>query len=200
MYSSPPETRASLILRLPNANDVAAWDELVDIYSPLIQRLAFAQGMQQADADDLTQEVFASIAKSVSRWLDRSDRGPFRAWLLTIARNAAINHLTRGATKPLAMGGSEVEPVLAEHPAPQSRTADCFDLEFRKAVFRWAASRVKEQVASSTWSAFWISQIEGKSVGETSRQLGVSVGTVYVSRSRVMKRIQETVKQYEVAQ
>ena len=89
MYSSPAETRASLILRLPDATDVAAWNELVDIYSPLIRRLAFAQGMQLADADDLTQEVFASIARSISRWLDRPDRGPFRAWLLAIGRNAA---------------------------------------------------------------------------------------------------------------
>ncbi len=198
MHSSPPETRASLILRLPDANDVAAWNELIDIYSPLIRRLAFAQGMQLADADDLTQEVFASIAQSVTRWLDRPDRGPFRAWLLTIARNAAVNHLTRRGTKPLAAGGGEAEPIFAESPAPPSEVTDFFDLEYRREVFRWAAAQVKGQVAMATWSAFWLTQIDGKSVAETSRQIGVSIGTIYVSRSRVMKRIKETVKQYEV--
>ena len=118
MHSSPPATRASLILRLPDATDVAAWNELVDIYSPLIRRLAFAQGMQLADADDLTQEVFASIAQAVSRWLDRRDRGPFRAWLLTIARNAAVNQLTRRGTKPLAAGGHESEPIFQKVQRP----------------------------------------------------------------------------------
>ena len=167
MHSSPPETRASLILRLPDATDVAAWNELVDIYSPLIRRLAFAQGMQLADADDLAQEVFASIAQSVSRWLDRPDRGPFRAWLLTIARTAAVNHLTRRGTKPLAAGGGEAEPVFAEHPAAQSEVADFFDLEYRRLVFRWAAAEVKRQVNTTTWSAFWLTQIVGKSVAET---------------------------------
>lgn len=198
MYSSPPETRASLILRLPDATDVAAWNELVDIYSPLVRRLAFAQGMQLADADDLTQEVFASIAQSISRWLDRPDRGPFRAWLLTIARNAAVNHLTRRGTRLLAAGGGEAEPFFAESPVAQSEVTDLFDLEYRREVFRWAAAQVKQQVASATWSAFWLTQIEGISVDETARQIGVSVGTVYVSRSRIMKRIKETVKQYEV--
>lgn len=198
MHSSPPATRASLILRLPDATDVAAWNELVDIYSPLIRRLAFAQGMQLADADDLTQEVFASIAQSVSRWLDRRDRGPFRAWLLTIARNAAVNQLNRRGTKPLAAGGDEAEPIFAESPAAQSEVTDFFDLEYRREVFRWAAAQVKGQVATATWSAFWLTQVDGKSVAETSQQIGASVGTVYVSRSRVMKRIQETVKQYEV--
>lgn len=198
MHSSPPETRDSLILRLPDATDVVAWNELVDIYSPLIRRMASAQGMQLADADDLTQEVFSSIARSVSTWLERPDRGPFRAWLLTISRNAAVNHLTRRGTKPLAKGGGEQEPAFAECPAPQSEVTDYFDLEYRREVFRWSAAQVRRQVAEATWSAFWLTQIDGMSVAEASRQIGVSVGTVYVSRSRVMKRIQETVKRYEV--
>lgn len=198
MQSSPPETRASLILRLPDVKDVAAWNEIVDIYSPLIRRLAFAQGMQCADADDLTQEVFTSMARSVSRWLDRPDRGPFRAWLLTIARNAAVNRLTRRGTRPLAAGGEEAVSMLVENPSAKSELTDHFDLEYRREVFRWTAAQVREQVAKATWSAFWLTHVDGKSVVDAAHQLGVSVGTVYVSRSRVMKRIQETVKQYEV--
>lgn len=50
MISSPPEIRASLILRLPDAADAAAWDELVAIYGPLVFRLALRQGLQAADA------------------------------------------------------------------------------------------------------------------------------------------------------
>ena len=89
MLPSPAETRASLILRLPDAADAAAWDELVAIYAPLVYRLAVQKGMQPSDADDLVQEVFTAIARFVADWLERPDRGSFRAWLLTIARNAA---------------------------------------------------------------------------------------------------------------
>lgn len=198
MHPDSAETRASLILRLPNAADVAAWDEVVGIYAPLIRRLALSQGMQRADADDLIQEVFAAIARSVSQWLDRPDRGGFRAWLLTIARHAAVNQLTRRGTRSLATGGNGAAEQLADVPAPAAEISSQFDLEYRREIFRWAAAQVRAQVAETTWAAFWMTQVEGRSVGDTASQLQVSVGTVYVSRSRVMSRLKEIVKQNEV--
>ena len=198
MHPSPPETRASLILRLPNAADAAAWEEVVAIYAPLIRRLAHTQGMQPADADDVVQEVFSAIAHSISQWLDRSDRGGFRAWLLTIARNAAVNYLTRRRTQSLATGGDNATELLATVAAPASEVSSQFDQEYRREVFRWAAAQIKGQVAETTWSAFWWTQIEGQSIADTAKRLGVSVGTVYVSRSRIMNRLKEVVQQYEV--
>ncbi len=196
MHSSPPETRASLILRLPDAADVAAWDEVVAIYAPLIRRLAVAQGMQPADADDLVQEVFSAIARSVSGWLDRADRGGFRAWLLTIARNAAVNLLTRRGTQSLAVGGDDEAQMLADVATPESEVSSQFDLEYRREVFRWAAVQVQQQVAETTWSAFWLTHVDGQTVADVAQRLKVSVGTVYVSRSRVMNRLKEVVNQY----
>src|SRR5438477_521039 len=93
---SPPDTRASLIVRLPNAADARAWDEFLAIYGPLVYHLARRRGLQPADADDVVQEVLAAVSRSVEAWIARADRGQFRAWLLTIARNLAINALTRG--------------------------------------------------------------------------------------------------------
>ena len=200
MIPSPPETRASLILRLPDAADVAAWDELVAIYGPLVFRLAVRQGLQPADADDLAQEVFAAIARSVSQWLDRPDRGSFRAWLLRIARNTAVNFLTRRCHRPLATGGDEAAEMLAEVPLAESDLSSDFDLEYRREVFAWAAGQVRGSVADSTWQAFWLTHVEGLAIGDAAGQLGVSVGSVYVARSRVMNRLQELVKQYEVEQ
>ncbi|MBM82167.1 MAG: hypothetical protein CMJ78_16495 [Planctomycetaceae bacterium] len=107
MHSSPPDTRASLILRLRNAADAEAWDEFTTIYSPVVFRLATRHGLQPADADDLVQEVLSAVARSVSRWLKRDDRGTFRAWLFRIARNTAIDFLTRHKHQPWATGGDE---------------------------------------------------------------------------------------------
>ena len=167
----------------------------VAIYSPLIRRLAAAQGMQAADADDLVQEVFAAIARSIAKWLDRPDRGGFRAWLLTIARNAAVNHLTRRGTQSLAAGGDDAAALMAEVAAPPlSKTSSEFDLRYRRETFRWAAVQVRDQVSEKTWAAFWMSHVEGLPI----TQLGVSVGTVYVSRSRVMHKLQEVVRQCQV--
>lgn len=197
MIPSPPDTRASLILRLPDAANVAAWDEFVAIYGPLVFRMARRQGLQPTDADDLVQEVFASVAKSVAQWLDRKDRGSFRAWLVRIARNAAVNFLTRRRHGTQGKGGEQSQSLLAGIEATGGQLSSEFDLEYRREVFRWAADQVQSIVSSATWQAFWLTHMENRPIAETAKQLGTSEANVYIARSRVMARLKEMVKQFE---
>ncbi len=200
MPPSPPETRASLILRLPNAADVAAWEEFVAIYRPLVFNLAIRRGLQPTDADDLVQEVFAAVARQVGDWLDRSNRGPFRAWLLRIARNVAVDLLTRGPHGGTATGGDESQRLLADVAEPDRELSSEFDIEYRREVFRWAAQRARKTVADTTWQAFWRTHVDGEPIEAVARQLGIGIGNVYIARSRVMARLQEMVKRFEVRQ
>ena len=62
------ETRLSLIVRLKSRADEAAWQEFVEIYRPVIVRLATRRGMQHADAEDLSQQVLVSVTKAIGRW------------------------------------------------------------------------------------------------------------------------------------
>jgi hypothetical protein len=57
MHFSSPETRASLILRLQNADDIAAWESFESIYAPVILRVAKRLGLQSSDVDNVIQEV-----------------------------------------------------------------------------------------------------------------------------------------------
>lgn len=197
MVPSPPETRASLILRLPNAADVAAWDDFVSIYGPVIFRVARRHGLQPADADDLVQEVFAAVARSVSDWLNRTDRGSFRAWLLTIARNTAVNFLTRRATRPFAGDGGQAERLLDKAAQEAGQLSSEFDLEYRREVFHWAAERVRSTVTEATWEAFRMTHVDEIPIAEASEQLDISVGNIYIARSRVMARLKELVQKFE---
>ena len=197
MPQSPPETRASLILRLRDAADVAAWDEFTEIYGPVVFRVARRQGLQPADADDLVQEVLTAVAHSVAQWLERSDKGAFRAWLLRIARNTAIDFLTRRKHLPWSKGGDDAARLLEDAPAPEQDISGEFDLEYRREVFHWAADRVRESVTEATWQAFWLTSIGNRPIDAVAGELGLSVGSVYIARSRVMKRLRVCVKQFE---
>jgi RNA polymerase sigma-70 factor, ECF subfamily len=197
MPPSPPETRASLILRLPNAADVAAWDEFVSVYGPLVFRVARGRGLQPADADDLVQEVFSAVAGRIGDWLRRPDRGRFRAWLLRIARNIAVNLLTRKSLGAIGVGGDEAEISLAEIPQQADELSSQFDLEYRREVFRWAAEQVRESVAATTWQAFQLTHVESVSIADAASRLGIGVGAVYIARSRVMKRLRELAEEFE---
>lgn len=195
MNPTHERTRASLILRLQDAEDIAAWDEFAAIYGPVVFDVARSRGFQAADAENLVQEVFMAVAGSISPWLQRDDRGSFRAWLLRIARNAAIDMLTQRATRSLGRDGSEAQVHLANLAAPE--LSDALDLQYERTVFQWASERVRASVAEHTWQAFWLTSIEELSIEATAAKLKTRPGNIYFARSRVMARIKELVQQYQ---
>lgn len=189
-------TRASLILRLQDAEDIAAWDEFAAIYGPVVFNVALSRGFQAADAENLVQEVFMAVASSISNWLQRDDRGSFRAWLLRITRNAAVDMITQKATRKLGRDGSKAQAHLANLPAPSELTS-ALDLEYERMVFQWASERVRDSVAEHTWQAFWLTSVEEFSIEAAATKLNTRPGNIYFARSRVMARIKELVQQYQ---
>lgn len=188
-----PITRNSLLVRLQDANDIAAWEDFAELYGPVIYRVALAKGLQTADAEDLVQEVFLAVSLALNGWLAREDRGGFRAWLIRIARNEAIDRMRQRSTRSLGCGGSVAEQMLAQVPA-RSEFSDSLDLEYERAVFRWAATQAQREVSDQVWKAFWLTSVEGIPIAEAASRLQTGVGNIYVSRSRVMARIKEHIE------
>jgi RNA polymerase sigma factor (sigma-70 family) len=194
---SIPETRASLILRLSDTTDVEAWDEFVEIYQPLVYRLARRKGFQHADAEELVQEVMIAVSRAVDRWVPDENQARFRTWLFRIARNMMINFLTRRKHQSLGTGNSAVSELLNQKCDPQSDESTQFDLEFQREVFQWAANHVKDNVKPGTWEAFWLSSVDGLSIQDVAKQLDMTIGSVYIARSRVIFRLRERAKEFD---
>ena len=133
----PPATRHTLIVKLRDPTDEAAWREFLELYDPLVYRLARRKGLQDADARDLCQEVFRSVAGAVARW-DR-DRGRFRAWLGRITRNLLVNFLTRPRHRRLGSGTTSVQELLESSIAPDTSATAIFEAEYRMRLFQRAA-------------------------------------------------------------
>jgi RNA polymerase sigma-70 factor (ECF subfamily) len=193
--SDYPETRASLILRLRNDADQAAWREFVEIYRPIVYRLARRRGLQDADAEDLAQQVLASVAAAVHRWDPDRDRAKFRTWLDRIARNRIINALTRRAPDRAA-GGDSAERRLAGQTATEPDSALLRD-EWRREVLQWAARAVRGEFEPDTWLAFWRTAVEARPPAAVADELGKTVGTVYAARGRIMRRLREKVSEWD---
>jgi RNA polymerase sigma factor (sigma-70 family) len=194
--NSTPETRPSLLIRVRNPADRAAWHEFVEIYRPIILRLARQKGMQEADAEDVAQQVLLAVAKAVEQREHDPQRAKFRTWLHRVAQNTILNALTRRKADR-GSGNSAMLAVLNGHESPAGPDSDLLRLEHRREVFRWAARQVRKEFQQATWDAFWLTAVEGRAVETVAQQLAKNPGAIYAARSRVIRRIQEKVTEYE---
>jgi RNA polymerase sigma factor (sigma-70 family) len=188
-----PPTRASLLLRLRDPRDEAAWREFVDLYGPLVYGFARKQGLQDADAADLGQEVLRAVAGAVSRLDYDPRRGSFRSWLFTIVRNK-LSHWRRAQRNRLRDCDEGAAAVLLEQcPAPARQEAE-WEAEWEQRLFSWACAEVRRDVTETTWQAFWRTAIEDQPGKQVAADLGLSVAAVYLAHSRVLARLKELVR------
>jgi len=190
-----PITRPSLLVRIRDARDDSAWAQFVEIYAPLVYGFARRHGLQDADAADITQEVLRSVARAAKDLDYDPGRGSFRGWLRTVVRNKVSTFLGRRKLSDQGSGGTDAYDLLRSQPASDTGEADPWDQEYERQLFAWAAERVRGSFHDSTWQAFWLTAVEGKSGKQAARELGLSVAAVYLARGRVMTRLKKEVQQ-----
>ena len=189
---SQPETRASLILQLTGQASELAWAEFVSSYEPFLVRLAQRRGVPDRHVPDATQQIFLAIARSVSGWQDDGKPESFRRWLNRVAQNVVIRFMTRERRQPGGIGGSDLieylESVAAEPDGQQIA-------EYERELIVWAADQVRREFRETSWQAFHATVIDGRDVAEVAIELGVSPGSIYMSRSWIMSRIHRIIDQ-----
>jgi RNA polymerase sigma-70 factor (ECF subfamily) len=188
-----PATRPSLLVRIRDARDHAAWSQFVEIYAPLIYGFGRTHGLQDADAADLTQDVLRAVAGAAGRLDYDPQRGSFRAWLYTVSRNKLANFLARNRRAALGTGDTGAQQSLEQQPASAEDSAE-WDLEYGRRLLHWAAAEIHGDFQEATWQAFWQTAVAGKAVKEVAKSLGMSVGAVYIAKSRVLARLKERIE------
>jgi RNA polymerase sigma factor (sigma-70 family) len=193
-----PPTRPSLLLRLRDPRDGAAWGEFVRLYAPLVYGYARKQGLQDADAADLCQQVLGAVAGAVGRLDYDPGRGAFRNWLFTVVRRKLADWRAAERNRVRGSGDTTTCQVLERCLAPPRLEAD-WEAEWKRQVFIQACEQVRRDVTDSTWQAFWRTAVDGQPGKRVAADLGLSVAAVYHARSRVLARIKELVKSSQEA-
>jgi len=184
-----PRTRQSLLVRLRDPADGPAWRTFVDVYAPAVFAFARRNGLQPADASDVTQDVCRNVAQALRSSAYDPDRGRFRGWLFAIVRNQ-LKMFRRSQSR---------HPRGAELPAdvPDATAAETWDLECRRRLFAWACERVKPTVAPATWQAFWRTAVDGLPGEKVAAETGVTPAAVYLAKSRVLAKLRDAVAEVE---
>jgi RNA polymerase sigma-70 factor (ECF subfamily) len=173
-------TPASLLERLRQPDDRAAWDELVAVVTPFLYGVARRHGLNDEEADDVIQDVWLTAVRTLPAF--RYDaRRSFRAWLATVFRRKLIDRRRRPSP-------SLTTVVLPEPAAP----AEAFgEDEYR----RWLAARALERLEKnfSPQQIFICREyiMKDRPAVEVAAELGVSVNAVYLAAGKALARLRE---------
>src|SRR5262245_53140473 len=192
-----PTTRATLLTQLrQNPSDQASWDEFVERYGRHIYRWCRQWKLQDADAEDVTQDILAKLTQKLRAFAYDPSRS-FRAWLKTVAHHAWRDFEdSRRRARPAA-GDSQIQELMLTLEAREDliqRLEEAFDLELLEA----AKVRVRLRVAPHTWEAFRLLALEGLPATEVAARVRLQVAMVYVAKSKVQKMLQEEIRKLEV--
>jgi RNA polymerase sigma factor (sigma-70 family) len=187
--SSTPRTRPSLLVRVRDAADDAAWKVFVDTYTPLVYGYCRRSGLQDADAADVAQEVLAQVSRSIRNFEYRPERGKFRAWLGTATRNAVSRFWKKRDRPDRAAGGSDPAAALAAAQAP----AENWDGQFNGHLCRSALARIRGEFDDETWHVFERVWLDDHKPGDVAVEMGRKPQWVYKSKFRVLQRFKEEV-------
>jgi RNA polymerase sigma-70 factor (ECF subfamily) len=192
-------TRPTLLVRIRDPHDHEAWQRFIDLYGPLVYRFVRLRGLQDADAADLTQEVFQTVARTARRLDYDPALGTFRGWLYSVTRHKLYDFLEKGRHQTAGSGDTDAQRRLEELPGPDGEAED-WEREHQRQLFHWAANQVRDSFAEQTWRAFWATAVEGRSGQEVADELKMSVGAVYVARSRVLARLTKKIQEVGVGE
>ncbi|HEY1189482.1 MAG TPA: sigma-70 family RNA polymerase sigma factor [Gemmata sp.] len=161
------------------------WDRLVTVFAPVVRVWCQQRGLQPADADEVTQDVFVRVGAGIGAF----QPGNFVAWIYRITQNAIRDHFRRRARSAGAVGGTDFAEHLAQLPAPEDGTD--VPEPARLVAVRRAMDVVRRDVKPRTWRAFEAVVIEGYSTADVAAELGMTEPNVRNAKARVLQRIRE---------
>ncbi len=177
-------TSVSLLQRLRQPAEQNAWGRFVELYTPLLFYWACRLGMQESDAADLVQDVFAVLVQKLPGFTYDEGKS-FRGWLRTIVYNKWRDFQRRRAADPA--GG--VAALPGDLAAPESDTF--WEREYRQHLVGRALDLMQSEFQPATWKACWECVVSGRPAAEVALELGLSVDAVYAAKSRVLRRLRQ---------
>jgi RNA polymerase sigma-70 factor, ECF subfamily len=178
-------TSSSLLERLKQPQADVAWRRFVDLYTPLFYYWGRRLGLQEQDAADLVQEVFALLVQKMPAF-NYDQCGSFRGWLRSVLHNKFRERRRRKSLRPSPAGADDLEGL-----ASPDNVLDWSEEEFRQQLTMQALQLMQAEFQPTTWKACWEHVVGGREAAAVARELGITVNAVYLAKSRVLRRLRQ---------
>jgi RNA polymerase sigma-70 factor, ECF subfamily len=184
-----PTTSPSLILRIRDSGDTTAWETFESTYAPVVRVYCRRRRIQEADIEDLVQDVMTTLMRAIRSFDYDPARGRFRAWFGTLTANRVCNYFVSKSQR-------QKDTVFHETYAAQSATSSAgeWDSIFCQRVLKVACERIQSRLQPATWESFKLTWLQNLPAAEASEQLGLPIHAIYVNKSRVIKLLESEVR------
>ncbi|MFO0940535.1 MAG: sigma-70 family RNA polymerase sigma factor [Pirellulales bacterium] len=183
-------TRASLLVKLRD-QDQAAWREFFEIYTPVILSYVQRRGLQQHDAEDVTQDALLEVTRCLRNFEYDREKGRFRDWLgLLVRRRIIAFWRKRGSNKEALSAEIERLESASDQPIVDSEWVE----QFQSILLQAAMQKIQSEFESTTWQAFKSVWVDQQNPSDTAKTLSVAIEVVYNAKSRVLKRLEAEVQ------
>ena len=184
-------TQASLINKLKDPADALSWAEFFHRYQFVVHGIARKRGLSQHDAEDVVQEVFQRVAKSICNFEAGRRPGSFRAWLFQLTRwraeDKAHQHRRAGANE-------EIENHEVEMSCPANQ-GESLEKEARKHILDVLFHRLEGKVPQKQLQAFRMMVVDEVPVDRVCELFKITRNFAYVLRHRILLRLKEEAAQ-----
>lgn len=179
--STQTPTSPSLLLRIRNHNDRESWQHFCDIYGPLIYGYCRKRNLDGNDSADVAQEVLIRVASGIRGFKYDRSKGRFRDWLSRIVHN----EISRWFKKRIRVNANP----LNQNNEASDANQDVWSEHFQQYILDAALKATESHFGHQTWQAFKLVWLENKSCNDVANQMKRTLGFVYTSKSRVLKRL-----------
>jgi RNA polymerase sigma factor (sigma-70 family) len=186
-------TGSVLLLLLNDPANPWCWEGFVERYGPKIYGWCRQRGLQEADAQDVTQEVLTQLVQKLKTFRYDPHKGSFRAWLKTLTHHAWCDYLESRRAERVGDDDPKVAERLEILEAREDllqALAETFDLE----VLAEAQVRVQLRVSPRDWKIFEQLAVEGRTGPVVARELGMTVTAVLMAKSRVQQKLRKEIR------
>jgi RNA polymerase sigma-70 factor (ECF subfamily) len=183
-------TPRSLLERLRDRADEAAWQRLLSVYEPWLRGWLSGRRLQPADVEDVLQEVLVAVSQELPNFAHNGRPGAFRSWLKAILTNR-VRHFLRSRRGREAAAGQPLGDWVEQLADPDSALSRQWDEEHDRHLVRRALASVEAEFNETTCAVFRMLVLEGRAPADVAGALGITTNAVYVAKARGLARLRE---------
>lgn len=179
-------TRFSLLERVKDLDDARSWDEFFHRYRDLVRHYARRRGLREHEVEEVAQEVFERIARTIHDFHPEKRTGSFRSWLGRLTGWRSRDKLRERAQIPPPPDGAV---YLEDLPAPPDPGLE-FESEARRHLLGELFRRLAHQIPPRQMQIFHLLVVEQLPAARVATLFSLNIAHVYVLKHRVMRKLQ----------